>query len=327
MIPKETIQKITDHLLQNIKTANVAGLYNGKAGLSLALFIAAAYLQDEHAEDEAFNILKESLVIKNRNLSFENGWAGIGYVLLFLIENKYLDADFDEIFGEQYEMIIRGFESIEKDPLKLLNALQVIYFLAKVNSIKKEDERIGKIIKKIFEGLELFLSVQFYDFTDIHYINKKADVLNIYKIYLKLVEYSGYIHFSNSLLEDYAALYRRGRIVSSLETGFYLRSIAAKNGIKIYDDIITENISNGMNNLYLDTLSLKEKIDLAKIVSNIKHKDDKEYNRLLYFENLRKGKEIQSLLKIVDEKSYPLGYGAGLGRFLIYCVNNHIELL
>ncbi|MDR0540849.1 MAG: hypothetical protein LBH19_01410 [Dysgonamonadaceae bacterium] len=327
MIPKETIQQVTDHLLQNIKTANVTGLYNGKAGLSLALFIAATHLQDEHIEDVSFNILKESLVFKNYDLSFENGLAGIGYALLFLIENKYLDADFDEIFGEQYEMIIKGLETIEKDPLKLLNSLQVIYFLTKAGNIKKEDGRIRKMIKRIFEGLELFLSVQFHDFSDIHYINKKADVLNMHKIYLKLVDYSGYIHFSNSLLEDYAALYRKGRVVSSLETGFYLRNIAARHDITIYDDIITENINNGMNNLYLDTLSLKERIDSAKIVSNIQYKDDKEYNMLLNFENLRKGKEIQDLLKTVDGKSYPLGYGAGVGRFLIYCVNKHIELL
>jgi len=327
MPQKETIRKIAEKLLQDAGKATSTGLYNGKAGLSFALFITASYLQDEQIEDEAFNLLKESIVIRNQDLSFETGLAGIGYTLLCLIENKYLDANFDEIFGEQYEMIIKGFETIEKYPMKLLNSLKVIYFLSKVNHIKREDNRTGKIIQKIFEGLELFLIVQFQDFTDIHYINKKEKVLNIYKTYLQLVDYSGYIYFSNSVLEDYAVLYRKGRIVSSLETGFYLRNIATKHDISSYDDVIAENIKNGMNNIYVDMLSLKERIDLAKIVSSVKSKDDKEYDRLLYFENLRKGMEIKDLLKMVDKKSYPLGYGAGLSRFLIYCVNQQFELL
>jgi len=327
MPQKETIRKISEKLLQDVEKATSTGLYNGKAGLSFALFITASYLQDEQIEDEAFNLLKESIVIKNQDLSFETGLAGIGYTLLCLIENKYLDANFDEIFGEQYEMIIKGFETIEKYPMKLLNSLKVIYFLSKVNHIKREDNRTGKIIQKIFEGLELFLIIQFQDFTDIHYINKKADVLNIYKIYLHLVDYSGYTHFSNSVLEDYAALYRNGKIASSLETGFYLRNMAARQGMKIYDDIITDNINNGISNIRLNTLSLKERIDLAKIISIIKPKDDRKYDKLLYFENLREEMEIQDLLKTVDKKSYPLGYGGGLSRFLIYCVNQQIELL
>ena len=327
MTQETTVRKLVNFILRDVELINLPGLFQGKAGLSLSLFIASKFLQDETFEDIAYELLKKSLVINYFDTSFETGLSGIGYVLLYLIENNYLDADFDEIFGEQYQMIIKGFETIEKDPMRLINSLQVIYFLSKVKSIKKEDERIRKIIQKIFEGLELFLIVHFQDFTDIHYINNKEKVLNIYKMYLQLVDYSGYNYFSKSVLEDFAALYRRGRIVSSIETGFYLRNITTKHDISIYDDVVAENISNGINNIYVDTLSLKERIDLAKIINIIKPKNDKKYDRLLYFENLRKGKEIEDLLKTIDEKSYPLGYGAGLSRFLIYYVNQHIELL
>lgn len=321
------IQKVVAYLLRNVESVISTGLYNGKAGLSLALFTAADYLQDEQLENRAYRLLQESLIVKNSDLSFENGLAGIGYSLLYLIENKYLEADFDEIFGIQYETFIKVFETIEKDPLMLVNSLRVIYFLSKVSHIKNDVTKINEIIKKISEGLELFLVVQFQDFYDIHYINSKTDVLNIYQTYLKLIDYSGYTHFSQVLLEDYAALYRKGRIISSLETGFYLRKIAEKYNIKGYDDIINENINNGIINIHAYTFSLKERIDLAKIIGDIGYNDVKKQDILPNIENLQKEKEIRNLVRTIDEKSFPFGYEAGLGRLLIYSVNNHIELL
>jgi hypothetical protein len=318
---------MVDLLLRNTEKTTSAGLYNGKAGLSLSLFVASGYLQDESVEDVAFRLLQESLILTGNDVSFENGLAGSGYALLYLIEKKYIEADFDEIFEKQYERFIKSFENIDREPLKLINSLQIIYFLSKVSLIKNNDERTGKIMKKIFEGLEVFLIVQFHDFDDIHYINKKADVLNIYAAYLKLIDYSGYYHFSHVLLEYYAALYRKGRIVSSLETGFYLDRIVVKYNISGYDDIIHENIFNGIHNMHVSTLLLRERIDSLKIMNAIQYKD---FSGEFLFPNLKnsnKDKALHDLLRTVDEKSFSLGYGAGLGRFLIYCVNKDIELL
>ena len=310
-----TIPKIIDCIRQKSGTINSTGLYNGKAGLSLSLFVAATSLCDEQLEDWAFDLLKESLIIKNNDSDFENGLAGIGYVLLYLTENNYLEIDFDEVFGKQYEEIIKSFEHIDKNPLRLITSFQAIYFLSKVNNIKKEDSRIQMIIKKIFEGLELFLITQFHDFTDIHYISNKNAVLNIHKTYLKLVDYSGYTHFSRTLLEDYAALYRKGKTVSSLETGYYLKRIADRYHITGYEDIIDENIRNGTNGMYSCTLSLRERIDLAKLINHKK------------CDIPHKGETIQDLLKTVNDNYYPFGYGAGLGRLIIYLVNKDTELL
>jgi len=219
----ESIQKIVEQLLQDAETTTSAGLHNGKAGFSLSLFVAARLLRDESIEDAAYQLLKESLTIKTHDISFENGWSGTGYALLYLIENNYLEADFDEIFGEQYEMIIKNLLMIEKAPLLLLHLRQTVYFLSKASGIKREDSRIPKIIQKFFEGLELYLTVQFQDFTEPGYIKNKIDVLDIYKNYRQMVDYSGYRQFSRVLLEDYTALCRNGAIVSLPEPDFHLQ--------------------------------------------------------------------------------------------------------
>jgi hypothetical protein len=246
------IRELVDSILLNACSVN-------SAGLSLSLFVASGYLQDEQVEAKAFDLLQESLVAKQGDMTFENGLAGIGYTLFYLIENKFLEADFDKIFGEQYEEIIRSFSNIEKKPLRLINSLQIIYFLSKAASnIKKDNERLQEIIKRIFEGLELFLIIQFYDFADIRYVNDKTAVLNIYETYLKLVDCSGYKYFSNSLLNDYADLYRKGRLVSSVVAGFYLNILVNRYKIKGFADIIDDNIRNDIRNIYINALSLKQ---------------------------------------------------------------------
>lgn len=242
MIQKAALQELIDYILLNTYKVKSNGLYNGKAGLSLSLFVASDYLQDERLEDKAFDLLQKSLITKSKDFSFENGWSGIGYALLYLIENKLLEADFDEIFGEQHEEIIKSYKNIDKEPIRLINSLQVIYYFSKILNIKREDVRLQKIIKKIMEGVEMFLIVHFNDFADIRYINDKASVLNIYETYLKLVDYSDYKYLSESVLKDYVELYRKGRIVSSLTTGIYLNKILKKNHIKNYEDVIRNNI-------------------------------------------------------------------------------------
>jgi len=347
MTQQETIRKIADLVLQNAEKTSSTGLYNGKAGLSITLFMAAEYLRDESMEDVAYHLLKESLILKNDEMNFENGWTGIGYAILYLVENKYLEADFDEIFGTKYESIVRYFKNIEMFPARLLDSLPTVYFFSAVRNIKNEDDRVPEIIRKFFEGIELYLMVQFHDFTDIRYINKKVNVINTFNTYLKMVDYSGYKNFSRALLEDFAAIYRKGRIASSLETGYYLSKIVEQeiphcvrneakrneesfeqqskpsvgfSQIHPYEDIINENINNGINNIYPNTLSLRERIDLAKIIPNPKVPS-------VTGQEMYQEKTIPALLKTIDEKSLPFGYGAGLGRLLIYCVNKQAELL
>lgn len=322
-----TILDIVEYLLQEYHTTSSPGLYNGKAGLSLSLFVASGYLKDEKIEEIAFNLIKESLIRNKVEFGFEDGLTGIGYALLYLIENQYLETNFDEIFGEQYEAIIKSFDKIEDQPIRLINSLKAVYFFSEAGRIKKDDDRAQLIIKKIFEGVEFFLTIQFHDFDDINYISKKISIINTYTLYLKLINYVGYANFSHSLLDDYASLYRRGKILSSFEIGFFLKTITEKHRIKGDNDVINENISNGIRNTYPYTLSLKEQIDLARLTNNNKNMRKNDCNMVPEFEIIRKNDTIQDILEFVDEKSNPLGYGAGLARLLISFINKNIELL
>lgn len=326
IISKETVSNIVAYMLRNANTVELSGLYNGRAGLSLSLFIASKYLQDESIEDEAYKLMQEALLTKNSDMGFANGLSGIGYVLLYLVENKYLEADFNDIFGAQYKEIISHYENIHDNPSSIVNVQQIIHFLYKVGRLK-QDNRLQMIIRHIFEGLDVFLALQFHDFDDIRYFGKKTEVLNIFKTYLKAIDYTGYTNFSRIVLDEYATLYRKGKITSSLETGYYLDRVVRTNNINGFDDIIRKNINNGAINIYPCTLSLKERVDMVKALSEIPNNEDVVKYLLSEIVSDQKEATIRKLLKTVDATYYPLGYGAGLARLLIFIVNKDIELL
>ena len=100
MISDTTIRKLVDYISLNACSVNSSGLYNGKSGISLALFETAKCLQDTEIEDKAFSLFQESLIRKTNDYGFENGMSGIGYVLIYLITNKLIDADFEDLFGD-----------------------------------------------------------------------------------------------------------------------------------------------------------------------------------------------------------------------------------
>ncbi|MEA5009485.1 lanthionine synthetase LanC family protein [Clostridium tyrobutyricum] len=311
------VSKLVTHIISNSDSLDNVGLYYGKTGISLALFEASRYLRNEVVEDKAFDILQQSLIFKDQNYSFENGLSGVGYVLCYLINNRFIEADFDEIFGKQFENIISNFEDIDKNPHKLLNTLNVVYFLCEINKLKQTDERLPRIIKFFFEGLELFLIVQFHDFFDPCYLNNKMKVFKIFEIYLKLVNYVDYKFFSRVVLESYSDLYQKGITVNSIGIGFYLGMLVRKYSLTNYDKVVNDHIIKGIENIRKDILSLKEKIDCMKLLFDI------ESNRIIPLPVIN----IDLLHEDININSYPLHYKGGLARFLLFLVNKQSVFL
>lgn len=97
----DLILKITDYVLLNAYSLSSSGLYYGKAGVSLALFEISRLLENDYLEEHAFELLQEALLYKGDDLSFMNGYAGISFVLHYLMDNDFVEADADELVGEQ----------------------------------------------------------------------------------------------------------------------------------------------------------------------------------------------------------------------------------
>jgi hypothetical protein len=322
MLSDQNIRKLADYVLLNAYAVNSTGLYNGKAGMSMCLFEVARYLNDKHIEERAFELLQEALLSKNDDICFENGLSGIGYVLLYLINHEYIEANFDELFGDQTHKILDILETRKQEPANLLYSLRIVQFLTQINK-KRNDPKIDNHIKIIFEAVELYLSIQFFDFTSLYYRGNKIAVLSVFCDYLRLVNLSDYKDFSTSLIAAYASLYRKGKIKSSYIIGFYLEKITIENSLPDYSDVIKTNKQGSVANLKPNILTLRELLDLLNLL---------QYDTTLWKSNgikLEKilldahGKELeQNILRLIPDKACIAGNGFGVARLLRYCVKN-----
>lgn len=120
-INEALIKKAVEHVMLNSGSVSSSGLFNGKAGMSLALFEVARFLEDEYIEDQALQTLQESLLTKTNDPGFENGLSGIGYVLLYLTKNKLVEADFDELFGDKLQFIYEHADKLCDDLVEVGN--------------------------------------------------------------------------------------------------------------------------------------------------------------------------------------------------------------
>lgn len=310
MIHESIIRKLVDYILLNACSVNSSGLYNGKAGMALALFEAARYLQDEYIEEQAFDLLQESLLSKSEDISFENGLSGIGYVLLYLMKNDFIEADFDDLFKEQYEKIIESIEIMEQKKIQLTNIMQVVYFLSSLKQLKPQDQRIDEFSKKIIEAVEVYLIIRFRDFRDIHSVNNRMEVTTLFEAYLKLVISTSYKDFLQSVLNDYAKLYRSGRIISSYAVGHYLEILDAECKFK---DVVHDNKQSDLKLHYQPLLSLKELVELAEfndnslIINMLSEYDDCESN----------------LFNAMPANAFYAGYEQGISKLLFYILKNN----
>lgn len=105
MEAKEYYTKLSDYLILNGYSKNSSGLYFGKAGIAIGLFELSRYLNDERIENHAFELLNQSLISKTEVCDLEKGLSGIAYALRYLIENRFVEADANELIGDKLDKI------------------------------------------------------------------------------------------------------------------------------------------------------------------------------------------------------------------------------
>lgn len=300
-----TIQKIVDCILLNSCSVNSSGLYNGKAGMALALFEAARFLHDDYIEEQAFNLLQEALITKTEDISFENGLSGIGYVLLYLAHDNFIDADFNDLFGDQHQKVMMRVGELKGTPNTML---RLNYYLAEVRHQIPDNHQTDKLIRTLFEATELDLHSQFSGFNKLTYNNDKKSVLSKFECYMKTVCDCGYKGYSHSLLNEYANLYRSGYIKSSFTIASYLEMLRLES---IFNDVICANKQHAIQSDLLQHCDLRNLIEFSQLSKN------EEIITSITSEN----ESEKAILNHIPMEALTAGYEHGLSRLLIYLTN------
>lgn len=96
---KERIIKISNILVMMENQISNIGLTKGKMGIALFLYYSSKVTGYKLYQDLADKCIDEVLekIKSETNLSFTNGMAGVAFTINYLIKDKFIDADADDI--------------------------------------------------------------------------------------------------------------------------------------------------------------------------------------------------------------------------------------
>ena len=180
----ELNRRIVDFLLLNAYSCGSPGLAHGKAGMAMAFFEIARAWQDEALEEHAFELLQEALVYGGKNVSFSNGSAGIGYLLLYLTRNRYLKADYIELFEEQQQNIIKTILSKGYEGRQATEYAEMLLFFRGVADYipLKTQQEVELVLMQKLKSYYDGVNKKFYEDVNVEqFYHCSALLLNIYR--------------------------------------------------------------------------------------------------------------------------------------------------
>jgi Fe-S cluster biosynthesis and repair protein YggX len=125
---------------------------HGKMGISICFFHLARQTGNQIYEDYAGELIDEIYeeITANTPVGFENGLAGIGWGIEYLVQNGFIEADTDEVLEEFDNRIFKELIYNTPHDIGLLNGLVGIgaYFLKRIQNPASNDEKIPTLTNK-----------------------------------------------------------------------------------------------------------------------------------------------------------------------------------
>lgn len=112
---KQELQKITDYLLLKSSFIQDIGLFHGKMGIVLALYLYADKCQDKLLQEYAWELFQQihEHVHTDMPVGLEYGLAGIGYATTLLYKHGLVDCDLNDVLSAVDSKIM------ERDPRRM----------------------------------------------------------------------------------------------------------------------------------------------------------------------------------------------------------------
>ncbi|WP_336617545.1 hypothetical protein [Bacteroides acidifaciens] len=264
------------------------GLMTGKAGLVLGLFEATYIDKRVEIEEIAFDFLQEVLAWEFKEYSFKRGKAGVVCGLLYLIENGFIECDFQELYGAEFKETLCY---VKKLDIKKTNVDDCIGYIIYLFVIK------DKITISEFEEIWNILSLILDDYCQ--FIPKNPIELRFFYCYAakifaiyNLID-NNYRHYLekplNSILTIHMHIQENAYICINIKFAFQLfrySKICKDNALFAQSQSLMKTI---FHNSVINALSLEEIIDQFYIIKQLYNDEDRpDYVESIY-------KQIESL--------------------------------
>jgi lantibiotic modifying enzyme len=105
---KDILVQISRHLMLQVNAVSNIGLLNGKMGIAIFFYHYSRYTGNMLYRDFAGELIDDIYADVNMDIpfDFENGFCGIGWGILHLFEEKFVDANVDEVLSEMDQNIM-----------------------------------------------------------------------------------------------------------------------------------------------------------------------------------------------------------------------------
>lgn len=311
---KERLYLLIDTLLLHGCSLNSSGLYYGKAGLSFSLFCASQYLNDEYIEEQASELLQEALLSEGKIKDFQNGTAGIAYVLILLDKIGWIKANIFELWNEKIQAILEEIHNIQ--PSISEENFKKLDFLLLIEILKENIQNSEELKKNILNQAETYLLFLFES------IENKSNQYSLYKLiitwkhYLSIISNCRNCFPSYLLLNKYKTLYEKGLFPSSLSIGYNLKKIYINNHLNYWETIIQQNIKNDSD--FNFCVELKDM--LSKLTLLMDHNDVSNFVRKFFFESSESTLE-KNLIYLMPEKEKRISFYNGISGVLYFLIS------
>lgn len=319
------IRKQADFVMLNSCSVNSSGLYNGKAGMALALFETANILDDNYIEEQALQTLQEALLTQNKDTSFESGLSGIGYVLLCLIRNELIDADFDELFADKLALIHKyatklcadaAKGNLQIDGMKIILFMDLHHLLTGNNQSLELRNRLlnayGEIFKKLLSEFR----------TESEPLSHNCFLMFV-ENYLRIVNECNLTDIPTDVIDYYITGYESGRWMSRFPMAASLYGLAQKAGNTYWEAYALQQAGTALRVLDVRKETLRNMTDILsyEIPMESYREKSEEIRKFLFSKDEQVW--MRNLSCAIPRKNMAAGYMAGMARLLLCTVNEY----
>ena len=143
-------QRIINVLLLNASFIDNLGLMHGKMGIAIFFFHLSRETKNQIYENYAGELIDEIYeeITVTTPLDFENGLAGIGWGIEYLVQNGFLEADTDEVLEDFDNRLLPARNQFEG--IGLLNGLTGFgaYYLKRIQNPASSDDNVTTLLNK-----------------------------------------------------------------------------------------------------------------------------------------------------------------------------------
>jgi len=193
---EQTLKYISETLKQKGVTVNSPGLMHGKMGIAIFFFHYARYTGDTIFEDYAMELIEslQEQISQNHVFDYSEGLAGIGAGIEYLAQNKFVEADTNEVLRDHDMLIFHNTVYKDHSDVTLLSGLSgtgryLLFRIAKIgcnNSVHIPTLNNKMLLIHITDYLENMIpSLKAHEPEDVHNFLIAMNQANIYPVKTK----------------------------------------------------------------------------------------------------------------------------------------------